>query len=194
MSPEASATLEDPRIARTRSTVLAATIELIADDGPEAVTFQRVAQRARVSRATMYRHWPGAEELVFEALAEIVSAWEFSGPGRLRDELIAEMDRRRAELNQPLVRTAFNTVIARAPRDPAAAELRDRLVGSIASGLRASIAAGEERGELRPGLDAEVLTAELMGAMVWRSFVMGENVTLSFIERVVAEALSGWEL
>lgn len=185
---------EDPRITRTRAAVLEATIELIATEGPDAVTFQEVARRAHVSRATLYRHWPHPDELIFEALAEIVSEWEFRGPGRLRDELVAEIDRRRSELNQPLVRIAFNAVLSRAPRDPAAARLRDRLVGSIAESLRTSIEAGVERGELRSGLDAEVLTAQVMGAMVWRSFVMGRNVTREFFERVVAEALEGWEL
>jgi AcrR family transcriptional regulator len=189
-----AATAEDPRVVRTRAAALEATRELIAEGGPSAVTFQTVAQRAGMSRATLYRHWPHPDELVFQALAEIVSAWEFSGPGRLSDELIAEIDRRRSELNQPLVRMAFNGVLSRAPHDPDAARLRDRLVGSIEGSLRKSIAAAEKRGELRPGLGAAVLTAEVMGAMVWRSFVMGENVTKPFIEKVVREALDGWEL
>jgi AcrR family transcriptional regulator len=185
---------EDPRVTRTRRAALDATIALIASDGPEAVTFQEVARRARVGRATLYRHWPHPDELVFEALAEIVSGWEFSGPGRLRDALIAEIDRRRPELNQPLVRIAFNAVLSRAPRDPAAARLRDSLVGSIAGSLRKSIEAAVARGELRAGMDAEVLTAEVMGAMVWRSFVMGRDVTHEFVEQVVGKALGGWEL
>jgi AcrR family transcriptional regulator len=194
LTPEAGvAAAEDPRVVRTRAAALEATRELIAEAGPSAVTFQTVAQRAGMSRATLYRHWPHPDELVFQALAEIVSAWEFSGPGRLSEELIAEINRRRSELNQPLVRMAFNGVLSRAPHDPAAAELRDRLVGSIEASLRKSILAAEKRGELRPGLDAAVLTAEVMGAMVWRSFVMGENVTKPFIEKVVHKTLDGWE-
>ena len=46
----------------------------------------------------------------------------------------------------------------------------------------------------KPGLDPEMLTAEVMGAMVWRSFVMGENVTKPFVEKVVHNALRDWEL
>lgn len=157
------------------------------------MTFQEVARRAGVGRATLYRHWPHPDELVFEALADIVSAWDFLGPGRLGDELVAAIDRRRPQLNQPLVRIAFNAVLSRAPRDSAAARMRDRLVGSIADGLRDSIDAGVRRGELRPGLDPELLAAQVMGAMVWRSFVMGRDVTREFIERVVGEALDGWE-
>lgn len=184
----------DPRVARTREAVLRATIELIADDGPEAVTFQEVARRAMVGRATLYRHWPHPDELIFEALAEIVSAWEFAGEGTLRERIVAEIDRHRPELNQPLVRIAFNAVLSRAPRDEAAARLRDSLVGHIAGSLRESIDAGVRRGELRAGLDAEILTAQVFGAMVWRSFVMGRKVTRDFVDQVVGEALDGWEV
>jgi AcrR family transcriptional regulator len=185
--------LADPRIVRTRAAVVEATIDLIHEEGLEAVTFQAVARRAGVGRATLYRHWESTDELIFEALAEIVSAWEFAGPGRLRDALVDEIDRRRPELNQPVVRIAFMAICSRAARDTTAAVLRDRLVGSIAGGIRASIAAGVERGELRPGLDAEILTAEVFGAMVWRSFVMGRPVTRRFVEQVVDESLTGWE-
>lgn len=185
---------EDPRIARTRTAVIDATVELIHREGLEAVTFQTVARGAGVGRATLYRHWAGPDELIFDALAEIVSAWEFAGPGRLREQLVREIESRRAELNQPVVRIAFNAICARAPHDPAAARLRDRLVGSIAAGVRRSIEAGVDRGELRPGLDAEVVTAEVFGAMTWQSFVMGRDVTRKFIERIVDHALAGWEL
>jgi len=182
----------DPRVQRTRAAVLDATIELMAEGGPEAITHQTVARRARVGRATLYRHWPQAEDLVFEALAEIVSRWTFSSSDDLARAIIDEIDRRRTELNQPLVRMAFTAVISRAPRDPAAAALRDRLVGAIADGLRASVKAATQRGELRPGLDPDVLTAQLMGPMVWRSFVMGKNVTRAYIERIVNAALEPW--
>jgi AcrR family transcriptional regulator len=189
----ASTAPEDPRVARTRSAVVQATIELIHRDGVEAVTFQTVARESGIGRATLYRHWPGPDELTFDALAEIVSAWEFSGPGTLREQLVAMIESRRAELNQPAVRIAFNAICARAPRDHAAALLRDRLVGRIAAGLRESIDAGVERGELKAGLDAEVFTAEVFGAMTWQSFVMGRNVTRRFIEQIVDRALAGWE-
>jgi AcrR family transcriptional regulator len=166
----------------------------MTEAGPEAITHQRVAEHTGVSRPTLYRHWPNPEELVFEALAQIVTTWEFSGPGRLGDELIAEIERRRSELSQPAVRMAFTTVVSRALRDPAAAELRDRLIDGISDSLRESVAAGIARGELHAGLDPEILTAQVMGAMVWRSFVTDGRVSPGFIEQIVREALNGWEI
>jgi AcrR family transcriptional regulator len=185
---------EDPRIARTRAAVLGATIKVIGSDGLEAVTFQEVARRAGVGRATVYRHWPHPDELIFEALAEIVSEWDFAGPGRLRDNLVDVIGARRSELNQPLVRIAFNAVLSRAPRDPSAAAIRDRLVGGIVASLEPSVAQGVERGELRTGIDAELIAAQVMGAMVWRSFVLGSDVTRRYIEDVVEAAIGPWEV
>jgi AcrR family transcriptional regulator len=185
---------EDPRISRTRAAVLQATVELIAAEGPEAITHQRIAQLARVSRSTIYRYWPQPEDLLFDALSQIVTAFDFTGPGRLRDELIAELSRRRREINQPLVRTAFTTLMARALHDPAAAELRDRLIGRVARELRTTVEQGVERGELRPGLDPRTLTAKVLGSLAWWSFVEACDVTEALIAEVVSGALAGWEL
>jgi AcrR family transcriptional regulator len=171
-----------------------ATLELIAEDGPEAITHQRIAQRARVSRTTLYRYWPQPEDPLFEALAELVTFFDFTGPGRLRDELTGELKRRRGEMNEPLVRTAFTTEISRASHDPAAAVLRDRLVRTVSDGLREGVERGIERGELRPGLDPDTLVAKVLGALSWRSFVEASDVTDALIEEVVRDALAGWEL
>jgi AcrR family transcriptional regulator len=189
-----TADLEDPRIGRTRAAVMEATLRLIEAEGADAITHQRIAQLARVSRSTLYRYWPQPEDLVVDALAQIVTAFDFTGRGHLRDELIAELKRRRAEINQPVVRTAFTTVMARALHDPAAAELRDRLVANVAKGLKHSVQRGVQRGELRPGLDPHVLTAKVLGTLAWWSFVEARNVTDALIEDVVDGALAGWEL
>jgi AcrR family transcriptional regulator len=185
---------EDPRIGRTRTAVMEATMELIAAEGAEAITHQRISQMARVSRSTLYRYWPQPEDLLFEALAQIVTAFDFTGPGRLRDALTAELKRRRPEINQPLVRAAFLTVMARALHDPAAAELRDRLFGTISDALRHSVERGVAHGELRPGLEPDVLIAKVLGAIAWWSFAEAKTVTNELIEDVVAGALAGWEL
>jgi AcrR family transcriptional regulator len=190
----ATSVTQDPRIGRTKTAVMEATLELIASDGTEAVTHQRVSQMAQVSRTTLYRYWPQQEDLLFEALAQIVTRFDFSGPGRLRDELIAELKRRRGEINQPLVRTAFTTVMARALRDPAAAALRDRLVSNLSHGIAHSVKRGVQRGELRPDVDPDTLIARVLAPLAWRSFFEGRNVTDQLIEETVRDALAPWEL
>jgi AcrR family transcriptional regulator len=184
---------EDPRIARTRALVMQTAMELLAQEGPEAVTHARVAATARMSRSTLYKYWPAPEDLLFAALAQIVNRFDLDGAGRLRDELIAELGRSRRELNQPMVRVAFTTVLSHAPIDDAAAELRDRFLSNVTEALRHSIDSAVGRGELRPGLDAKLLEAKVMGALAWRSFVEGDDVDDAFIVQIVDDALAGWE-
>jgi AcrR family transcriptional regulator len=58
----------DPRAARSREAILAAAFDLLAREGPGAITHQRVAQQAGVGRATVYRHWAAPENLLRDVL------------------------------------------------------------------------------------------------------------------------------
>jgi AcrR family transcriptional regulator len=70
--------------------ILTATAELVIEVGYERVTVDAIAARARASKATMYRKWPGKAELVADALrrhAESRSA-ELADTGSLRGDLL----------------------------------------------------------------------------------------------------------
>src|SRR5271165_3463260 len=70
--------------------ILAAAAELVAEIGYERVTVDAIAARARASKATMYRKWPGKAELVADALrrqAEGQSA-ELPDTGSARGDLL----------------------------------------------------------------------------------------------------------
>jgi AcrR family transcriptional regulator len=56
------------RSAAREQAILAAAAELVAEIGYERVTVDAIAARARASKATMYRKWPGKAELVADAL------------------------------------------------------------------------------------------------------------------------------
>ena len=68
----------------------AAAAELVAEIGYERVTVDAIAARARASKATMYRKWPGKAELVADALrrqADSQSA-ELPDTGSVRGDLL----------------------------------------------------------------------------------------------------------
>ena len=56
------------RSARVRAAVLRATLDELAAVGYGNLSFESVAHRAGVHKTTLYRHWPGREALVREAL------------------------------------------------------------------------------------------------------------------------------
>ncbi|WP_229899233.1 TetR/AcrR family transcriptional regulator, partial [Streptomyces capoamus] len=54
----------NPRVRRTRDRVLVVARELLADVGPTALTYSLLAERGKVTRQTLYRHWPTREALL----------------------------------------------------------------------------------------------------------------------------------
>src|SRR5579859_2725550 len=78
------------RSAAREQAILSAAAELVAEIGYERVTVDAIATRARASKATMYRKWPGKAELVADALrrqAEDRSA-ELPDTGSVRGDLL----------------------------------------------------------------------------------------------------------
>ena len=82
---------EDPRIARTRRSALEATLELAADSGLQACTFESVSERSGVARSTLYRHWNNISELVMDALKSQDVEWAAPDTGNLRDDMLVAM-------------------------------------------------------------------------------------------------------
>jgi AcrR family transcriptional regulator len=67
---------------RTRARITQAAIELHGSIGPAATTMSAVAERAGVTRATLYRHFPNEETLLKACSAE----WRSANPAPNPDE------------------------------------------------------------------------------------------------------------
>jgi AcrR family transcriptional regulator len=59
---------ENPRVRRTRDRMLAAARELLAETGPAGLTYSVLAERAGVTRQTLYRHWPARSALLVDMI------------------------------------------------------------------------------------------------------------------------------
>jgi len=70
--------------------ILSAAAELVAEIGYERVTVDAIAARARASKATMYRKWPGKAELVADALRRqaVSQSAELPDTGSVRGDLL----------------------------------------------------------------------------------------------------------
>src|SRR5262245_15344500 len=75
--------------ARAAATILAATRELLVEDGYRGLTVEAVAARAKVGKATIYRWWAGKETLVADALADTYTVEDVPDLGDSRAELTA---------------------------------------------------------------------------------------------------------
>jgi AcrR family transcriptional regulator len=80
----------DPRPARSRARLLDAAAALLRSGGPSAVTIDAVTRSANVARATLYRHFSSANDLLAAAFTSLLQPAPMPpAEGSLRDQLIA---------------------------------------------------------------------------------------------------------
>jgi AcrR family transcriptional regulator len=87
----ASDNAEDARVARTRADVARAALEVLTEEGSEAVTHARVAEIARYSKTTLYTHWPSRIDLITMAIEALGEMPHHQRTGELRADVIAEL-------------------------------------------------------------------------------------------------------
>lgn len=58
--------IADPRVARTRATVLGTGAEIVVESGAASLTVDAVVARSGVARSTIYRHWPTRDDLLID--------------------------------------------------------------------------------------------------------------------------------
>ncbi len=88
-SPAATRRRGRPRSEKSKAAILAVAGELLLERGLDAVSMDAIAERAGVSKATIYRWWPTKETLAIDALYEDWAAAYPVAPdtGCLRDDL-----------------------------------------------------------------------------------------------------------
>ncbi|MEA2419039.1 MAG: hypothetical protein QOE60_1245 [Thermoleophilaceae bacterium] len=182
-----------PRSERARHAILDAAAELLLLRGPGAVSMDAVAERAGVSKATIYRWWPSKEMLALDALLDWADASAPpSNTGSLQGDVLA--------LIRPWVREIrrrpFGPVIAafvnEAQSDPKFADAyRSRFVEPRRDAMRAAFAQAAQRGEVPTDLDVEVALDLIYGAVYHRLLHGHAELTDGFARQVVELALNG---
>jgi AcrR family transcriptional regulator len=90
-SNKAGQAAEDARVLRTRADVARAALEVLTNEGSEAVTHARVAELAGYSKTTLYTHWPARIDLISIAIESLGAMPHHQRTGDLRADLIAEL-------------------------------------------------------------------------------------------------------
>ena len=167
-----------PREERVDRAIVAATLEIFAEDGYHGLSMEAVAARAGVSKATIYRRWPGKRDLVIDALASLNDDFP-----RVPAAVPAESTRER-------LLTAMRHMANRDPDSPAGrimprmmvysvsqpdlyAEYFERVIMPRRHWLHQVLRDGVENGELRADLDVELAAMALVGPMVLQKHSVG---------------------
>jgi Transcriptional regulator len=197
MTPEASIPAQRrgrPISGAGHEAILTAAAELLLARGLGAVSMDAVAERAGVSKATIYRWWPTKETLALDALYH---EWAAARPaaretGSLRGDLLS--------LLRPWVRLVgkrpygrvIAALIAEAQTDPAFAEqYRERFVEPRRAQARPILARAIERGELPATTDLELALDLLYGPLYHRLLHGHAPLNERFLRDLVDTVLAG---
>jgi AcrR family transcriptional regulator len=177
----------DPRIARSRQCVLAATADLLVAHGWGGVTVEAVSARSGVARTTIYRHWPDLRHLLAEALESVMEPCPEPDTGTLRGDLTVIMAALARTLGRSATGAVFPSLIDGAERDPEIAALQAGFTRGRRLASRRALDRAVARGEIA-GYDFETEAALIGGALFYRRLVSREPLSPAFIDKVVAAA------
>jgi AcrR family transcriptional regulator len=161
----------DPRVERSRELVLAATIELLAEVGYGPLAVEAVASRSGVAKSTIYRHWPGKEELAAEAFARLRDeAGTVPPPGPVKERVVTILRALALKTLDPEWHQAacMPAVIEGGARSTELATEAARMAEERARPLVEVLQAGIDTGELVPAVDASVLADSLAAPILLR--------------------------
>jgi len=182
-----------PRSERAHQAILDAANEILEERGFVDLTIDEVAQRAGVSKTTIYRRWPTKGTLVFEAFAADFLA-RVPGPdtGSLRGDLLASL-RAWIRVNKGTVKgRTLVGLIAEVQRDPELAEIwREGVIGPVRAQHRTIVERAIERGEVLPGVDPDVVLDLIYGAAYHRLLQSHLPLSDRFAQDVVDTVVAG---
>jgi AcrR family transcriptional regulator len=164
--------------------VIASTVEILAAEGYDQLTFEAVAERSGVSRPSIYRRWGDKAALV----AETIAALRWNGPlpdeGTLRADLLAlAATWSGTDATQDAILRGLLPAMTRS------AALRDLVDRGLGRPRSAAFQALVGREALRRNVEvgqAVALAGSIFPAMAfYRLGVQGEAVTAEYVEHVI---------
>jgi AcrR family transcriptional regulator len=167
-----------------------ATLALLLEVGYDRMSMDAVAARAHASKATIYRRWPGKQELVLDAVkARGVGLTVAEDTGSLRGDLVATY--RSAVRGSAADDADLIAGVLRAMRSaPELADcVRSQVIESKCDVSRIIVARAVARAELPAETDPLILHEVASALWFHRVLVVGGPVDDAFIAHVVDDVL-----
>jgi AcrR family transcriptional regulator len=172
--------------------ILHAAVELLDEQGFHQVTSEAIAQRAGVSKATIYRRWPDKASLLIEAFREAVAPQiAYADTDSLRDDLRQQLrDFTKMLMGQP--GRVFKAFVAAAQKDPEVADaFRTFWIKPRRMQAKKLLIRKQEKGQLRADLDLDAVLDMLYGPIYFRLLRGHAPISTKYAETIADTALDG---
>jgi AcrR family transcriptional regulator len=180
-----------PRSEQADQAILSAALDLFAECGPDALCIEQVAAKAGVGKATIYRRWPGKEDMLVDALAAVASPLPEPQGKSVRADLTALLSAICRQAADPRRARLFALLQGEGKRYPRLmAKYLSTVVQPQRDLVRSVLRRGVATGELRENTDIEAASFLLDGAVLESMYAPGRT-DARYARRVVEELLRG---
>lgn len=171
--------------------IVTAFYDELTDSGHDKLTMDRVAARAGVGKAALYRRWRSKEQMVSELVAALGGDKDAPAPdlGSLRDDLYAWFTDAIAIGHDPLLRQVTAYVIAMARSSPELIQAMRRVPGPDRDSAQIILQRAIDRGELAPDTDLPVALDIIIGPIWRRVLIAGDFLDPDYAKRLTAMVL-----
>jgi TetR/AcrR family transcriptional regulator, regulator of autoinduction and epiphytic fitness len=158
----------DPRIIRTRASVLRAATDLLVEGGPSAVTMDAIVARSGVAKSTIYRHWQSRDDVLVEVFAECAPNIEAPSPEVAFEPALRDlMSSLVTYLHDPEWARIVPALLMLKTHADGVADLEKRLEKNQSDAISEILRRGIAEGAIAPDLDLDVATAQLVGPLLF---------------------------
>ncbi|MED1792928.1 TetR/AcrR family transcriptional regulator [Brevibacillus nitrificans] len=181
-----------PRNVETHKSILSASYDLLLEEGFKAVTVDKIAERAKVSKATIYKWWPNKAAVIMEGfLYAATSRLPVPDTGSTFQDIYDHA----TSLMRFLTSREGNIIkelIGEGQLDPhLAQEYRERFFQPRRMQAKELFEKGKQRGDLKESLDVEVSIDLVYGPIFYRLLVTGDELNDSYMHELVTIAFEG---
>ncbi|WP_378953743.1 TetR/AcrR family transcriptional regulator [Pelosinus sp. sgz500959] len=181
-----------PRNVETEKAILAASYDLLLENGFGTVTVEKIAERAKVSKATIYKWWPNKAAVVMDGfLSAAMARLPVPDTGSAINDIVIQASNLARFLTSREGKV-INELIAEGQFDlKLAEEYRSRYFNPRRLDSRLILERGVQRGELKKDLDIELSMDLIYGPLFYRLLVTGETLDESVITNLIKYAFEG---
>ncbi|MEU6168666.1 TetR/AcrR family transcriptional regulator [Streptomyces tanashiensis] len=183
-----------PRSEAVEQAIFDAVVGLLEDGVPLAeLSIERIARTAGVGKATIYRRWPGKEELFVEVLRSVEPSDPVLPGTSVRDDITVLLEALRQRGLAKRSSALLHNVYAQMQLYPKLWDAYQRTVVDPRRllGLEA-VRRGMERGEIRDDLDVELVNDLFIGPLLLRTVIRpGSTLEPGLAEQVVDTLMEG---
>ena len=181
-----------PRSEQADRAIIDAALCVFAEHGVEGLCIEKVAAKAGVGKATIYRRWPGKEDLLLDALAALKTPLPQPRGDSVREDLLALVQAMASDYADPRRAREFALLLGEGAKFPRLmAKYTETVMEPRREVIRSVLRRGAASGELRPDVDVEVALFMLTGAVIARGKHQSEAIPADYAQRVVDELLAG---